>query len=222
MTRWRIVLEGAAVYSAAMTAVWVWWAGVVVPAQASAWLIPLTWIVAAALATLPMVTTSRDLFCWAQWIGEPRVTVRSLLFVSLIVLPVFGLVYLLYHSWWRDAVIVPLLPARWGPMALYQLVSAGFPEELFFRGYLQQRFDDAFGRPWRLFGASYGPGLLLANLLFAAGHFVVTGDVQRLAVFFPGLLFGWLLARTGALLDPALFHGLCNITLLTLHSWIVR
>jgi hypothetical protein len=60
----------------------------------------------------------------------------------------------------------------------------------------------------------------MANLLFTAGHLLVTGDVSRLAVFFPGLLFGWLLARTGALIAPMLFHGLCNVALFTLQAWV--
>jgi len=221
MARWRIAGEGTAVFAAAIAAVWLWRAGIVFSAQEAVWLIPFTWIGAAALATWPLLVTSRDLFSSGQWFGAPRDTARTLLIVSLVVLPVSGFVYLLYHGWWRGAVIAPSLPARWWMMALYQVVCVGFPEEVFFRGYLQQRFDDAFGRPYRLCGASWGPGVLLADLLFAAGHLLVTGDIQRLAVFFPGLLFGWLLARTDALLAPALFHSFCNITLLTLQAWVV-
>jgi membrane protease YdiL (CAAX protease family) len=208
------------VFSAAIAAVWLWRTGMILPAQNAAWLVPLTWIVAAVLATWPLFAESRDLFSRAQWLGAPRDTVRQLLIVSLIVLPAFSAVYLLYFGWWRGAVITPVLPVRWGAMVTYQLLYVGFSEELFFRGYLQQRFDDAYGRPYRLWGASWGPGLLLADLLFAAGHLLVTGDVQRLSVFFPGLLFGWLQARTGGLMAPILFHGVCNIALFTLQAWV--
>lgn len=220
MTRWRIVGEGAAVFSVAITLVWFWRGGMILPAQDGSWLIPLTWIVAAVLATWPLSSTSRDLFSREQWFGAPRDTARSFLFMNLFVLPVFGVVYLIYHGWWRGAVITPSLPAHWWMMVLYQVVFVGFPEELFFRGYLQQRFDDAFGRPYRCCNASWGPGMLLSDLLFAAGHLLVTGEVRRLAVFIPGLLFGWLQARTGALIAPILFHGFCNIVLLTLQSWV--
>ena len=49
-------------------------------------------------------------------------------------------------------------------------------------------------------------------------NFIVTGEAGRLGVFFPGLLFGWLQARTNALLAPILFHAACNITFLALQS----
>jgi membrane protease YdiL (CAAX protease family) len=218
--RRRIVAEGVAVFSAAIAAVWCWRTGILVAVRDASWLVPLTWIVAAVAATWPVNSSPRDLFGRSQWLGTPKETVVRLLIVSLIVLPVFGAIYLICFGWWKGTAIMPSLPARWWPMVTYQLLFVGFPEELFFRGYLQQRFDDAFGRPWRLWGASWGPGLLLANGLFAAGHLLVTGDVQRLSVFFPGLLFGWLLARTGALIAPMLFHAACNITLFTLQAWI--
>jgi len=221
VTRERIVVEGVAVFSAAIAAVWFWRTGRLLPSNDASWLVPLTWIVAAVLATWPLFTPSRDLFTRAQWFGAPRETVRQLWLMSLAVLPAFGAAYLIYFGWWRGRMIVPAMPAGWGGLVVYQLLFVGFPEELFFRGYLQQRFDDAFGRPYRLFGASWGPGLVLANLLFAAGHLLVTGDAARLNVFLPGLLFGWLQARTGALLAPVLFHGVCNILLFTLQSWVV-
>jgi len=220
MVRWRIAGQGVMVFAAAIGAVWLWRSGVLLSQSDAAWLIPLTWIVAAVLATWPLFAEARDLFTRTQWFGVPRDTARSLLTVSLIVLPIFGAAYLLYQGWWRGAVIAPSLPERWGAMVAYQLLYVGFPEELFFRGYLQQRFDDAFGRPRRLWGASWGPGLLLANVCFAGGHLLVTGDVSRLNVFFPGLLFGWLQARTGAVIAPILFHGLCNIALFTLQAWV--
>jgi len=214
-------VEGVVVYSAATAAVWCWRRGVIAAPDHAAWVVPLTWVVATVLASRLVSSPSRDLFSWAQWFGEPRVTARTLLLVSLIMLPLFSLIYLLYYGWWRGVPITPLLPDRWGGMVLFQLLYVGFPEELFFRGYLQQRFDDAFGRSHRCGHAAWGPGLPLANLFFAVGHLLVTGDVRRLSVFFPGLVFGWLQARTDALLAPMLVHGFSNITLLTLQAWTV-
>jgi len=220
---WRPVTEGCLVSGAAIVTVWLWREGIILRPEEASWLIPLTWIVAAVIATWPLFQHSRDLFTIPQWFGgSPWLTLRQLVWISLIVLVPFSVIYLLYQGWWRAAAIVPVIPEQWGRMVFYQLVYVGFPEELFFRGYLQQRFDDAFGRPYRLLGASWGPGLLMANLLFAAGHLLVTGDVSRLSVFFPGLLFGWLLARTGALIAPMLFHGLCNSVLFTLQAWVGR
>jgi membrane protease YdiL (CAAX protease family) len=41
-------------------------------------------------------------------------------------------------------------------------------------------------------------------------------NVERLAVFFPALLFGWLRARTRGVGAPAMFHVLCNVLASTL------
>jgi membrane protease YdiL (CAAX protease family) len=214
------VVEGWLAFVAAIGAVWLWRSGMIFSPDDATWLIPLTWIVAAVAATWPLFPGSRDLFTRAQWLGSPRATTAALLWGIAVVLPLFGALYLFYHGWWRGAPIDIGLPADWGRMVYYQFVFVSFPEELFFRGYLQQRLDDAFGRPYRLLGASWGPGLLMANLLFAAGHVLVTNDVSRADVFFPGLLFGWLQARTGALVAPILFHGACNVALFTLQAWV--
>jgi hypothetical protein len=40
----------------------------------------------------------------------------------------------------------------------------GFGEEIFFRGYIQSRVDQAFGLPFRLLGFEFGPGLLVSSL----------------------------------------------------------
>ena len=45
----------------------------------------------------------------------------------------------------------------------------------------------------------------------------VIPNPQRLAVFFPALLFGWMRARTGSIAAGALYHALCNVLADTLH-----
>jgi membrane protease YdiL (CAAX protease family) len=40
--------------------------------------------------------------------------------------------------------------------------------------------------------------------------FDVNHSPQRLLVFFPSLVFGWLRLRTGSLLPGIFFHALCN------------
>jgi membrane protease YdiL (CAAX protease family) len=219
MTRWRIAGEGVVVFSAAIAVVRLWRSGALLTPADAMWLIPLTWITAAVLATWPLPAASRDLFTADQWAGSSlSVTMSQLLLVSVVALPLFIAADAVHEGWWRGRSITFSWPESWWRMVFYQIVYVGFPEELFFRGYLQQRFDDAFGRPWRLWGASWGAGLPLAALLFAVGHLAVTGETGRLSVFFPGLLFGWLQARTSALLAPMLFHAACNITFLTLQN----
>ena len=104
---------------------------------------------------------------------------------------------------------------RWPPdlltRAAAQLIVVALPEELFFRGYVQGRLEDAWPPRWRLFGAPLGGAWLLASLLFGAGHFLVSFEPQMLTRVFPGLVFGWLFARTRSLVAPTLFHAACNI-----------
>lgn len=112
----------------------------------------------------------------------------------------------------------------WGVIlgAATQLLVVAIPEELFFRGYLQGRFDQRWGTSRRLLGASLGPGWLLSAALFALGHVLVDFNPERFAVFVPGLVFGWMRARTGSLAAGALFHALCNVYSDLLHKAFFR
>jgi membrane protease YdiL (CAAX protease family) len=98
-----------------------------------------------------------------------------------------------------------------------QLLVVALPEELFYRGFMQTAWARAGGRTVRVLGAELGPGFLRTQLLFALGHLVVF-QPWRLGTFFPGLLFGWLRARTGDLAAPVLFHALSNVLMLTLEA----
>ncbi len=92
-----------------------------------------------------------------------------------------------------------------------QLLIIALPEEAFYRGYLQTRLDDAFAFRVRVLGAPLGPGILIASIIFALGHFATIRVAPRLAVFFPALLFGWLRARTKGVGAGVLFHAACNV-----------
>jgi membrane protease YdiL (CAAX protease family) len=100
--------------------------------------------------------------------------------------------------------------------AALQLLVVALPEELFYRGWLQTAW--ARLEPERgitLLGARLGNGFLATQVLFALGH-LVSGQPWRLATFFPGLLFGWLRARTGSVIAPVVVHTLSNLLILTL------
>lgn len=103
------------------------------------------------------------------------------------------------------------LPPRLIDDGLGQVLVIALPEEAFYRGYLMTALDDAWGTPWKVAGARVGLGLLASSALFAIGHVLTEPNVQRLAVFFPALLFGWLRARTGGIGAALLFHALCNL-----------
>jgi membrane protease YdiL (CAAX protease family) len=110
------------------------------------------------------------------------------------------------------------LPPDFLTSALNQVIVVAIPEELFFRGYLMGRLDERWPPTRRLFGAPVGQALVVSSLLFALGHVMVVPNLQRLAVFFPALVFGWMRARTGSIVAGAVFHALCNLFADVLHT----
>jgi membrane protease YdiL (CAAX protease family) len=108
------------------------------------------------------------------------------------------------------------LPASISDEVLGQMLVIALPEEAFYRGYLMTALDDAWGTPWTLAKAKLGWGWIVSSALFALGHLLTEPHPERLAVFFPALVFGWLRARTGGIGAPATFHALCNVLASTL------
>ncbi|HSM91901.1 MAG TPA: MXAN_2755 family glutamic-type intramembrane protease [Anaeromyxobacteraceae bacterium] len=108
-------------------------------------------------------------------------------------------------------------PPDLGLRVAAQLLVVALPEELFYRGFLQTAWGRVPGRGRRVLGAELRPGFLRTQALFALGHLVVL-QPWRLGTFFPGLLFGWLRARTGGLAAPVLFHALSNLLMQTLEA----
>lgn len=122
------------------------------------------------------------------------------------------------HRWLGLSEVTLRLPPKFLLLALSQLLVVAVPEELFFRGYLWQRLEERWPSRVRVLGAEVGPTLLVTSGLFALGHVLVDFDPQRFAVFFPGLVFGWMRARAGSLAAGALFHALCNLLSDVLHT----
>ncbi len=82
-----------------------------------------------------------------------------------------------------------------GEFLLRQAVFAAIPEEIFFRGYLFDAFDDKGWEP-----------IVLTSALFAGGHLAIQASPYRAMTFFPGLLLGWSRRKTGNVYVPALLH----------------
>jgi membrane protease YdiL (CAAX protease family) len=117
--------------------------------------------------------------------------------------------YLLAH-WTAGMTFHFRVPARFANEVVDQVLLIALPEEFFFRGYFQTQLDRVYGRPYEFLGARWGAGLVVAAALFAACHVIYGGPV-RLIVFFPGLLYGWLRARTGTILVPTFYHAGSNL-----------
>ena len=91
---------------------------------------------------------------------------------------------------------VPLTAA----MAAHHLLLVALPEEVFFRGYLYDAFEEAGREP-----------VLPVALLFAIGHFMISPVPFRLLTFFPALLLGWGRKRSGNVYVPTAAHFLYNL-----------
>lgn len=126
-----------------------------------------------------------------------------------VIFPIFWLGWL---AWWKPE--SGFTTSAWRAVledAPGQLLVVAVPEEVFYRGYLQTALDDAWPRRIRLLGAEVGPSLLVTSAIFALGHLATELDPNRLAVFFPALLFGILRARTGGVGAGVAFHALSNL-----------
>jgi membrane protease YdiL (CAAX protease family) len=85
-------------------------------------------------------------------------------------------------------------------MAAHNLLLVALPEEVFFRGYLYDAFEEAGREP-----------VVPVALLFAIGHFVISPSPFRLLTFFPALLLGWGRKKSGNVYVPTAVHFLYNL-----------
>lgn len=132
------------------------------------------------------------------------------LLVALLVFPPFVLAFRLWHEVHHPFTFHP--PHAPLDFVLTQLLAVALPEEALFRGYLQTRLGDRFRTTRRIMGADVSlPALAWQAALFALLHFLVGFSPVRLAVFFPGLLFGWMRARRGGIGAAVWFHAFCNL-----------
>ena len=87
-----------------------------------------------------------------------------------------------------------------GAFVIRQALLVALPEEVFFRGYLYDAFEEKGWEP-----------IIASSLLFAAGHLVIHASLFRALTFFPALLFGWGRKRSGNIYVPVLLHLLFNL-----------
>ncbi len=85
---------------------------------------------------------------------------------------------------------------------LFQFVGVAFPEEVFFRGYIQESLKRNL------------KAVLITSLLFSLSHFpkaMFSNDCFSLLSFFPSLIMGWLYLKTGNILPGIIFHFFANL-----------
>lgn len=112
------------------------------------------------------------------------------------------------------------LTAQLVSLIVWQLVISGFGEEAFWRGYVQTRLNEGFGKPFEFMGVSFGWGLILTSFLFGLFHvlnpfnpFVGSFEINILwgvFTFFAGIFLGLIREKTGSLIATGVAHGLLD------------
>jgi hypothetical protein len=104
---------------------------------------------------------------------------------------------------------------------MWLFFGAGFGEEIFFRGYIQSRINQAFGRPYRWMNVEFGVGLIVSSVLFGSIHVLNTVDYFNGRYDFAwlwwlpstasGLFFGFLREKTKSVVAGGVYHGLTDM-----------
>ena len=104
---------------------------------------------------------------------------------------------------------------------LWLAIGAGCGEEILYRGYIQSRVNESFGRPWRFMGVEFGMGLLVSSLLFGFLHALNSVNYFEgrftfawgfaVANVFTGLLYGSLREATGSVVAPVVTHATLDV-----------
>lgn len=133
--------------------------------------------------------------------------------VAAVVLPLFVIIHYFFWNLTSGKPFVLHLEKSLIPLVIWNLVGVSFPEEVFFRGYLQTRLAKVMEKRIKLLGTDIGLAVIVTSAVFALAHLIKGFDFRYLAVFFPSLLFGWVRERTNTILAPSLLHWLSNLTL---------
>jgi membrane protease YdiL (CAAX protease family) len=171
-------------------------------------------VVLAAAALIPTVLKRRKLAQIGFNINHIGASLRLLFVVCLVVFPATSLFLWAVNLLGIELPLRAVLPPEqgWFSWLVYQFLYVAAAEEIFFRGYIQSnilRLTDTikFPRPW----AQQWAVIIISASFFAAAHIVIQGHITAAFTFLPGLVLGWLFARTRSLPAPILFHGLANI-----------
>ncbi|MBE0604223.1 MAG: CPBP family intramembrane metalloprotease [Deltaproteobacteria bacterium] len=140
---------------------------------------------------------SRGFPAWTR-VGSPRKTLGTALLLVVAGAAVFSLLFRLPlpPELTPPREPIPISPA----LAAHLMLLAALPEEVFFRGYLYDAFEEAGWEP-----------IIPTALLFALGHVALYPTPYRLLTFFPGLLFGWGRKNSGNIYVPIAVHFIFNL-----------
>lgn len=188
----------------------------------------------AQIRTVPFISQNAGTFNAAlllyvpiliAWVRKERITywdlsrkavlsaLKYFVLVSLIIFPLSFIVNHFYQTLFLGNHYHAAYPtaqtfsATW---LLAQTILVALPEEFFFRGFLNEAFENVFPPQRRLFGASFGLSVVIVSLIFAFSHSLIHLAWWHGLIFFPALVFAWLRQKTGTIWASVLFHMACN------------
>ncbi|MFH2112300.1 MAG: CPBP family glutamic-type intramembrane protease [Candidatus Bathyarchaeota archaeon] len=110
------------------------------------------------------------------------------------------------------------LTFRLASAVVWELVFGGVAQEVLYRGYVQSRVNEEYGRPWSYMGVVFGPGLLVSSGLYglagAMSGFRPWSDLYALSLpvgihgLALGLFLGFLREATGDIGASSVANGL--------------
>lgn len=172
-----------------------------------------------ALIYLPLALLlymRRDLGRYGLHTDHLRASLVLFAVVSVVTLvPFWGAQYV-WETQFLDHTFRLRVPKDLLPLIAGEILAVALPEEVFYRGYLQTRLDEAMPSRRRILGADVGWALPVSSAIFVLGHMAVRPAAWQIGIFVPSLVFGWLRIRTNSLVAPILYHALCNIGMFVL------
>ena len=146
----------------------------------------------------------------ATLVKEKSKTIQNVILLGfLLVLPILVGIYIQGPANFNAKIVSTVI---------YQFFISGFGEEIMFRGYVQSRINQEFGRPYKFLGVNFGVGLFVASFMFGFLHILntfspFTGSFTVLpwwgvSAFFSGLFFGFIREKTGSIVASGIAHGL--------------
>lgn len=148
------------------------------------------------------------------WQFTGRIFLQSVwwfLIVAVVIFPMAVVANHFYQLWMWGLDYHTATTQIWASYAITQLLLVAFPEEFFFRGYIQGRLAEVLTVQRRIFGVPFGLSQVLISLVFALSHSFIATQWWHILIFFPALVFAWLREKTGTIWAATLFHAAANV-----------
>lgn len=181
-----------------------------------------TCFIPVALSYTP-IAMGADETTWSGAIIMAVVNLGLLLFLGLILhkktlVPALGTAAVWLLLWPSELSGVQPPVGKAIALFLTYALFVGFGEEILFRGYMQSRLNEVFGKPYRFFEVPFGWSAVITALLFGLMHVGILRWILGVSTevawawgfwtIFGGLVLSFVREKSGGILAPALLHGM--------------